>query len=215
MTFKELDTKEKIEHIWEYYRLRIFMIIFLVFVGISIIYTIFIKPHPNLYCGIAMYDQFISIDDTEAMTDELNTKFNLNTKEYTVEIQSFYTDQNDVMVEAELNQKFNTYIYASQFNLLLGNEEDTNTFISSEYVAALDDYLSDDEIAELDEQGLVLYALDPYSNEIKPMAVKLVNSALISKYNLYTDSDCYISFVPMPDEYTENTISVFKEFLKQ
>lgn len=215
MTFKELDTKGKIEHIWEYYRLRIFMIIFLVFVGISIIYTIFIKPHPNLYCGIAMYDQFISIDDTEAMTDELNTKFNLNTKEYTVEIQSFYTDQNDVMVEAELNQKFNTYIYASQFNLLLGNEEDTNTFISSEYVAALDDYLSDDEIAELDEQGLVLYALDPYSNETKPMAVKLVNSALISKYNLYTDSDCYISFVPMPDEYTENTISVFKEFLKQ
>lgn len=215
MTFKELDTRGKLEHIWEYYRLRIFMIIFVICVVISFIYAIFVKPHPDLYCGIAIYDQFISIDDTELMISELNTKFNLNEREYTFDVQSFYTDQSDVMVEAELNQKFNTYIYASQFNLLLGDEEDTNTFISSEYVSSLDDYLSDDEIAELDEQGLVLYALDPYSNETKPMAVKLVNSALISKYNLYTDSDCYISFVPMPDEYTENTISVFKEFLKQ
>lgn len=215
MKFKELDTKGKIEHIWEYYRLRIFMIIFLVCVGISIIYTIFIKPHPNLYCGIAMYDQFMSISDIEAMTNELNTKFNLNNKEYTVEIQSFYTDQNDVMVEAELNQKFNTYIYASQFNILLGNKENTNTFISSEYVAPLSDYLTNDEIKAYDEKGLVLYALDPYSNQTKPMAIKLENSAILNKYNIYQDKDCYLSFVPMPAEYKENTIKAFNEYIKQ
>lgn len=215
MTFKELDTKGKIEHIWEYYRLRIFMIIFLVSVGISMIYTIFIKPHPNLYCGIAMYDQFISIADTEAMTNELNTKFNLDNREYTVDIQSFYTDQSDVMVEAELNQKFNTYIYASQFNILLSDKENTNTFISSEYVAPLSDYLTEDEIKAYDEKGLVEYSLDPYSNQTKPMAIKLQNSALLKKYNLYQGRDCYLSFVPMPPEYKENTIKVFKEFLNQ
>ena len=213
MTFKELDTKGKIEHIWEYYRLRIFMIIFLICVGISIIYSIFIKPHPDLYCGVAMYDQFISIKDNEAIIDELNSKFNLDGKEYTVDIQSFYTDQNDVMVEAELNQKFNTYIYASLFNILLGDEEDTNTFIKSEYVTPLSDYLTEEEIKAYDEKRLVLYALDPYSKQTKPMAIKLQNSALLNKYGLYQDRECYLSFVPMPDEYTENTITVFREFL--
>lgn len=215
MTFKELDTKEKIEHIWEYYRLRIFMIIFLLFVGISVIYSIFIKPHPDLYCGIAIYDQFISITDTESMINELNNKFNIDSKEYTVDIQSFYTDQEDVMVEAQLNEKFNTYIYASQFNILLGDKEDTDTFIASEYVAPLSDYLTEDEIRAYDSKGLVEYALDPYSNQNKPMAIKLQNSALLKKYNLYQDRDCYLSFVPMPEEYNENTIKTFKEFLNQ
>ncbi len=215
MTFKELDTKGKIEHIWEYYRLRIFMIIFLIFVGISVIYAIFVKPHPDLFCGIAMYDQFISIADNESMINELNNKFNLDGKEYTVDIQSFYNDSDDVMIEAQLNEKFNTYIYASQFNILLGDKEDTDVFISSEYVAPLSDYLTDEEIKEYDAMGLVEYALDPYSNQTKPMAIKLQNSAILNKYSLYQDRECYLSFVPMPKEYNENTIKVFKEFLNQ
>lgn len=215
MTFKELNTKGKIEHIWEYYRLRIFMTIFALFVGISMIYAIFIKPHPDLYCGIAMYDQFISIEDNKKIVNELNTQFGLDGKEYTVDIQSFYTDESDVMVEAQLNTKFNTYIYASQFNILLGDKEDTNTFIASEYVAPLSDYLTDDEIKSYDAKGLVVYSLDPYSNQTKPMAIKLQNSAILKKYNLYQDRDCYLSFVPMPEEYNENTTKVFKEFLNQ
>lgn len=213
MTYKDLNTKGKIEHIWEYYKLRIFMILFLIGIGISLIYSIFIKPHPDLYCGIAMYDQFVSIADINKLTDELNKKFNLNKREYSVELQSFFSDDTDVMVEAELNQKFNTYIYASQFHLLLGDEEDTKTFVSSEYMAPLSDYLSNDKIAELDSQGKILYALDPYSNQTKPMAINIKDSAILKKYNLYQDRDCYIGFVPMPDN-EDHTLNVLQTFME-
>lgn len=214
MTFKELDTKGKIEHIWEYYRLRIFMIIFLICVGISFIYIIFIKPHPDLYCGIAMYNQFISMDGIETITDDLDTKFNLDPNEYTVDIQSFYSDGSDVMIEAQLNQKFNTYIYASQFHLLLSDKENIETFISSEYMTALSDYLSQEEIAELDSQGIVLYALNPYTNKNEPMAVDISDSALLKKYDLYQETGCYIGFVPMPDN-GDHTLNVFNAFMEK
>ncbi len=214
MTFKELDTRGKIEHIWEYYRLRIFMIGFCIIAGISLIYTIFIKPHPQTYCGLAMYDQFISMADIETMTDELNTMFSLNTDEYTVDVQSFYSDGTDVMVEAQLNEKFNTYIFASQFNLLFGTEEDTNTFIESTYVAPLSDYLSAEEIAQYDAKGLVLYATDPYSSKVMPMALNIKDSKMLKKYGLYEGRECYISFVPMPEETKENTINVFRKFVE-
>lgn len=214
MTFKELDTKGKIEHIWEYYRLRIFMIIFLACVAISFIYTIFIKPHPDLYCGVAMYNQFISMDDIETITDELDTRFNLNPDEYTVDIQSFYNDGSDVMVEAQLNQKFNTYIYASQFHLLLSDKENIETFISAEYMTSLSDYLSQEQIAELDSQGKILYAINPYTNKNEPMAVDISDSAFLKKYDLYQETGCYMGFVPMPDN-GDHTLNVFNALMEK
>lgn len=208
MTFKELSTKEKLEHIWEYYRLRIFVIICLFCIGISIIYAVFLRPHPDLYCGIAVYDQFISIEDTKKMISELNSTLGLDETKYTTDVQTFYTDEADVMVEAELNQKFNTYIYASLFNILLGDKEDTQTFISSEYVTPLSDYLTDEQLKEYDSSGLLLYANDPYDNQTKAMALK-IDSTFLKNYNLYDGRECYLSFVPMPAEYKENTIKTF------
>ncbi len=213
MTFKDLDTRGKIEHIWEYYRWKIILIIFLICVGISIFYTIFIKPHPDLYCGVAMYNQFISTSDIDTITDEFNTKFDLNPDELTVDIQSFYSDDNDVTIEAQLNQKFNTYIYASQFHLLLSDKENIETFIAAEYMTSLSDYLSQEEIAELDSQGKILYAINPYTNQNEPMAVDISDSALLKKYNLYQETGCYIGFVPMPDN-GDHTLNVFNAIIE-
>ena len=213
MTFRDLDTKGKIEHIWEYYRLRIFMIVFLICVAISFIYVIFIKPHPDLYCGVAVYDQFMSMEDIDNMTAELDGRFGLDPDKYTVDIQSFYTDNTDVMVEAQLNQKFNTYIYASQFHLLLSNKDNIETFIQAEYMTSLTDFLTADEISALDTQGRIHYAQNPHTGKHDPMAVDISTSSLLNKYGLYQDEKCYIGFVPMPDN-SEHTMNVFNAFLE-
>lgn len=213
MTFKDLDTKGKIEHIWEYYKLKIFVVIFFIGVIVSLIYTVFIKPHPDLYCGIAMYDQFVSIEDTKALVNELNTKFNLDPKKYTTDIQSFYTDSTDPLTMAELNQKFNTYIYNSQFHLLMSDKDKVEMFISAEYMTPLSDYMSQDEISALDKEEKILYALDPASGQNKPMAIDISDSPLLKKYNLYQNKNCYVGFVPMPDndDRTTNILNAFME----
>ena len=190
------------------------MVIFVIGIIASLIYTIFIKPHPDLYCGVAMYDQFLSIEDIESLTSELNTKFNLDPKKYTVDIESFYADSTDVMVEAELNQKFNTYIYNAQFHLLMSDKEKVQMFIDAEYMTPLSDYLSQNIINKLDKEGRIVYANDPYSKENKPMAIDISNSALLKKYNLYQGKSCYIGFVPMPDN-NDKTLNVLNAFLAE
>ncbi len=209
MTFKELDGKAKLEHIWIYYKLRIFMICFLIIAGISIIYTVFIKPHPGNYCGIAMYGQFLSMADDDAITDEINTRLALDPKKDTVEVESFFTDDADVMVEAQLNQKFNTYLYASQFHMIMADKEYTDTFIASGYYESMTDYLTEEEIKAFDEKGLLYYAYDPETGTEKPLAVKLSNSALLKKYGLYQDKESFVGFVIMPEEFKESTVKTF------
>ena len=154
------------------------------------------------------------MEDIESLTSELNTEFNLDPKKYTVDVESFYADSTDVMVEAELNQKFNTYIYNAQFHLLMSDKEKVQMFIDAEYMTPLSDYLSQDVINKLDNEGRIMYAIDPYSKENKPMAIDISKSSLLKKYNLYQDKGCYIGFVPMPDN-GDRTLNVLNAFLEE
>lgn len=215
MTFKELDRKGKLEHIWIYYKLRIFMIGFLIIAGLSLIYTMFVKPHPDNYCGIAMYGQFLSMADDDALTGELNSLLELDARKNTVEIECFYSDETDIMVEAELNQKFNTYLYASQFNMIMADSEYTNTFIEAGYYVPLEKYIGAEAVKKYEDKGLILYGPDPETGNLVPIAVKLSDSALLKKYNLYQDKDSYVGFVVMPEEYRESTVKTFNLFLAE
>lgn len=89
------------------------------------IYNVYKNSDTN-FCGVAIYGQFLSALNTDKMTADLNKELNL--PEHTsVQLQDFYSDSTDVMVEANLNQKFNTYVYALEFHLLLSNAENTKT----------------------------------------------------------------------------------------
>ncbi len=215
MTFKELDFKAKLEHIWIYYKLKIFMIGFLIIAGLSLIYTMFVKPHPNNYCGIAMYGQFLSMADDDALTGEIDKLLGLDTNKNTVEIECFYSDEADVMIEAELNQKFNTYLYASQFNMIMADREFTDKFIASGYYVPLEKYIGSEAVKTFEDKGLVLYGPDPDTKENVPIAVKLSNSALLKKYDLYQGKDSYVGFVIMPEEYKESTVSTFNVIMAE
>ena len=127
MTFKDLSKKKKLEYIWDYYKLHIIGTILAVLAISSLIYTMFIRIPDTNFCGVAIYGQFLSALNTDKMTADLNKELNL--PEHTsVQLQNFYSDSTDVMVEADLNQKFNTYVYALEFHLLLSNAENTKNF---------------------------------------------------------------------------------------
>lgn len=204
MTFKDLSKKKKFEYIWDYYKLHIIGTILAVLALSSLIYTMFIRIPDTNFCGVAIYGQFLSALNTDKMTADLNKELNL--PEHTsVQLQDFYSDSTDVMVEADLNQKFNTYVYALEFHLLLSNAENTKNFTQVEYTTPITDYLSDEKVNELRKKGLVLDAKDPETGELKPYGINLKNSKILKKYNLFQNDTPYISFVPIVDN-TENTL---------
>lgn len=172
MTFKDLSKKKKFEYIWDYYKLHIIGTILAVLALSSLIYTMFIRIPDTNFCGVAIYGQFLSALNTDKMTADLNKELNL--PEHTsVQLQDFYSDSTDVMVEADLNQKFNTYVYALEFHLLLSNAENTKNFTQVEYTTPITDYLSDEKVNELRKKGLVLDAKDPETGELKPYGINL------------------------------------------
>lgn len=213
MTFKDLSKKKKLEYIWDYYKLHIIGTILAVLALSSLIYTMFIRIPDTNFCGVAIYGQFLSALNTDKMTADLNKELNL--PEHTsVQLQNFYSDSTDVMVEAVLNQKFNTYVYALEFHLLLSNAENTKNFTQVEYTTPITDYLSDEKVNELRKKGLVLDAKDPETGELKPYGISLKNSKILKKYNLFQNDTPYISFVPIVDN-TENTLKTLDILMEE
>lgn len=213
MTFKDLSKKKKLEYIWDYYKLHIIGTILAVLALSSLIYTMFIRIPDTNFCGVAIYGQFLSALNTDKMTADLNKELNL--PEHTsVQLQDFYSDSTDVMVEADLNQKFNTYVYALEFHLLLSNAENTQNFTQVEYTTPITDYLSDEKVNELRKKGLVLDAKDPETGELKPYGISLKNSKILKKYNLFQNDTPYISFVPIVDN-TENTLKTLDILMEE
>lgn len=213
MTFKDLSKKKKLEYIWDYYKLHIIGTILAVLALSSLVYTMFIRVPDTNFCGVAIYGQFLSALNTDKMTADLNEELNL--PEHTsVQLQNFYSDSTDVMVEAALNQKFNTYVYALEFHLLLSNAENTKNFTQVEYTTPITDYLSDEKVNELRKKGLVLDAKDPETGELKPYGISLKNSKILKKYNLFQNDTPYISFVPIVDN-TENTLKALDILMEE
>ena len=213
MTFKDLSKKKKIEYIWDYYKLQIIGTIIALLALSSLIYTMFIRVPDTNFCGVAIYGQFLSALNTDKMTADINKELNL--PEHTsVQLQNFYSDSTDVMVEADLNQKFNTYVYALEFHLLLSNAENTKNFTQVEYTTPITDYLSEEKVNELRKKGLVLDAKDPETGELKPYGISLKNSKILKKYNLFQNDTPYVSFVPIVDN-TENTLKTLNILMEE
>lgn len=213
MTFKDLSKKKKLEYIWDYYKLHIIGTILAVLALSSLVYTMFIRVPDTNFCGVAIYGQFLSALNTDKMTADLNKELNL--PEHTsVQLQNFYSDSTDVMVEADLNQKFNTYVYALEFHLLLSNAENTKNFTQVEYTTPITDYLSDEKVNELRKKGLVLDIKDHETGELKPYGISLKDSKILKKYNLFQNDTPYISFVPIVDN-TENTLKTLDILMEE
>jgi hypothetical protein len=212
MTFKDLSFKKKLEHIWEYYRWLILGVLFVLIAGTSIAATI-LTPKPDNYAGIAVYRTHITQEQTDGLTADLNSALSIGTDK-SVTITNYYFDSTDSVFNNDMEQKFITYLYSLELHLVAANQEDTEMFIDSEYIAPLTDYLSEDELNELDAKGMVLYHTDPLDNTEKPFAVNIDSSALLNKYNIFTtEESAYLSVIPI-EGYQDNTKAVIRELLK-
>lgn len=225
MQFKDLNNKEKFEHIVYYYKWHIVLGIIGILCVISLIYTMFFKPPIENYCGIAMYGQFLSFDTEDNIQQELADLVEAP-ENYRVSVDSYYSDEDDPTVESDLNQKFNTYLFANQYQLVITNEDyikgfydekndqDVAGLAESEALYPLAAYFTNEQIEELKNKYGLIYAVNPETGKEDAFGICLKNSAILDKYELFKDKTPYIAFVPQPSEYTEKTMKTLQQFLK-
>lgn len=213
MNFKDLNRQEKIEHIIYYYKWHIVLAIVGVLCAISLVYTIFIREPIENYNGIAVYGEFLSFDKENAIQQELADLVNAP-ENYRVLVDCYYSDENDPTVESNLFQKFNTYLYANQYQLIISNKENIETFAQNEILYPMAAYLTKEDIAEYEKNYEILYTKNPETGRDDAFGIKLDNSALLKKYDIFQRETPYIAFVPQPSEYTERTFNTLEQFLK-
>jgi hypothetical protein len=201
MTFKELTLPKKLEHIWEYYKWVILGVLFVIIAGGSLFYTMVLKPQPEYYAGLAIYRPHVSIEANDGLTADLDAALSLG-DDQTVNITNFYFMDDDSLFNNDMEQKFITYLYSLELNVVAATKSDFELFVESEYVAPLTDYYSEDELSTLDKSGLLMYETDPLDNTEKPFGINLKSSALMNKYAVFADEeeDAFACIVPVHDE---------------
>lgn len=214
MNFKDLTFKKKLEHIWEYYRLMIFGVLFVVIAGGSLVYLMFIKEKPVNYAGVGIYNSYISDEKSAELTNRLNKALSL-TSPNTVTVSDYYFDENDELFNVDMEQKFVTYLFSLEMHTVAAPKADMEAFVQAEYIAPLTDYYTEEELAKIEDR--LIYLPDPLeNNKEKPFAISLEDSALCSSIGIFDncpEPDPCIGIIPV-EGFKDNIRAVVNELTK-
>ncbi len=215
MTFKDLTFKKKVEHIWEYYKWLILGVIFVTFVGGSMVYAMAIKPKTVNYAGIAVYGTHLPMENIDKLTNEINQSLGLS-EPNSVTVTNYFFQEGDDLFNVDVERKFITYLYSLETHVITAMESDMKTFIESEYVAPLSDYLTQEELDTLNKEGRVIYMTDPLDGKEKPFAINIDNSRIFDEFQVFEgeEQSSYIGIVPVKD-YDENIKAVVREIIEE
>lgn len=217
MEFKDLDFKHKLEHIWEYYKIPIFGTIFAVIVVISLFDHWVLHPDPELYCGIAVYGPHVESEKLTAL-DDLLTQKNVEpgVNEAVITTNFFFTPNGDDSVQdADMLDKFYTYLFTMQVNLFIANKEDLESCVKAEYVNPINKLISKEKLAEFDEKGYVLYTEATENKETLPYGIALTDSKLLKSFGILQDDTYYLAYIPSDDNIKkENTLKTAELLLE-
>lgn len=192
---KEMTFKEKVDHIWTYYKWHFLVIVCVGAILIGLLYGIF-APRPKLHIGGVQCNMELS---TEGF-DYLNKVFQqdvLGEKKGKTELRTFwfygeYTV--DAMTDTyKAHSSVTAYVENKQLDYMLTDMYSFKYFAGDRLLLDLRKVLSDEELAELDAQGLILYedALD--GGEPVPRAINIVDTPFIKENSDATE--CYLVFI--------------------
>lgn len=144
MTFSDMNRKEKIEHIWEYYKLQIFVGLFTVFVIGSLLNLYIINPAPDTILDISVRAGYYDYDAGTLMAEELTNYIVAEGENEVVAVEFLQVgsdiDANTMMAsEAKFVAKFEI----DQIDLLLMNAEAYNKMLDHEVLTDIDVMCSD------------------------------------------------------------------------
>jgi len=184
--FKKMPFKKKAEHIWEYYRVNIFLVIFALVLTGSLINAVFINPAPKTYAGIAFYDNYINSDIINQLNDSFSQRFVPEGENLQVKFSSYYDSEQDPTIAVDMAQKFEMLLYARELDIIItGKNEKTGQdyfsgFAQQGIIAPLDKVFSKEELEDFKKKGVLLYCLDAEGNE-KPFGISTKNTSSVLK----------------------------------
>ncbi|WP_113674248.1 hypothetical protein [Vallitalea guaymasensis] len=153
--FKELKRKEKVEYIWEYYKLHIFAGIFVLIVIGSFLNIWVFNPPPKSAVSVNFVGSSIFADNTEPLEKELNpiivTEEMGNKKVF---INTYIFGMKDPQMQMATQTKFIANISARELDVLILDKEQFDSLVLQGSMLPLDQVFSEDELGKLTDRLL-------------------------------------------------------------
>ncbi len=195
--FKQMTPKEKISHIWEYYRLHIIGgLAFLIFAG-GLINSIFINPPKSPYVSFAFLGDFIPEERLSAFIQDLDSGLEFNRDKLEVAYNNFYTSDSDPQASMAMGQRLYAMIAAKDIDFFVCDRSETQALYQNQFLMPLNSLFTPEEL-----EGLTLFTIDgsSYAIHIKD-----------TRFNKYLESPNFDLCIVSNSERTEAVKAVVKE----
>ncbi len=195
--FKNMTAKEKIEHIWEYYKLHIFSVIFIIAALSVLINNYIINPPPDIYCNIAIYSDSVSSDTADRLVYEITPEdVNLENINQQIVAASYYVPESEPEIANQLQIKFQTLSMANMLDIIIADEHSFRKLIEQGFIIELSEVFTTDELNILnDDKILFNYTFD---DKVQNFAygINLKNTDTVLKNNdNYKNGNRYVGVI--------------------
>lgn len=210
--FKNMTTKEKIEHIWEYYKLHIFSVIFIIAALSVLINNYIINPPPDIYCHIAIYSDSINSDTIDNLVDEITPEdVNLENTNQQIVVASYYAPENEPEISSQLQIKFQTLSMANMLDIVIADEYSFKRLTEQGFITELSEVFTSDELNILNNNKILLnYRFnDKGQNFAYGINLKNTNTVLKSNDN-YKNGNRYIGVIRNSEKKENSKKIIFK-----
>ena len=184
--FKQMPFNKKVEHIWQYYRVPIFLIVFFTVLVGWLINDIFINPAPRTYTGVAFYDNYVNNEITSGLRDSFTEKYVPEGENLQVKFSSYYDVESDPTVAVDMAQKFEMLLYAKEIDIIVtGKNPKTEydyftQFAKDGLLAPLDVIYTKEELEQFEKDGILAYCKDGNGVD-RPFGLSMKNVTSVLK----------------------------------
>ncbi len=210
-TFQEMTVREKIEHIWEYYKLAVFGII----AGVALIIYIIMKilnPDPDVILGVTLVNSYSRMTgESENIFEQYLLDNGYNPEEETISVnESLYISEGG-MGQSDMAslQALMAWTSVGEIDILAGDENVMNMLGNSGGLLEMEEVLTP---AQMEQYGDRLYTTkDPETGQEYVCALKLPEGNLLNKAGYYS-GDVWVG-IPSTSKRQELAIKIFNYIL--
>jgi hypothetical protein len=193
---KQRPFKERFAYFWDYYKWYVIGGTLAVIFAVSLVRTVFFGKDTALYVAWINFAGFGTGD--EEVHDPLLAYLEeqgLDTDKYDIIMDSTIVMSNTEMTEESVtgSQKLAAYIAAKQLDSMVAGYTMFMTHAYQDLFLPLSDYMSEEEIAALDEQGLLFYIDTDVLEAITTTETVVFDDAYLSALPDPTDPDSMTS----------------------
>ena len=192
---KGMTWKEKAEHIWEYYRYMLLAALCVLMIVGGLLWGM-IVPQPELHIGGAQCNMELTIEGYDYLTGDFQRDvLGKEDGQSTLSTFWFYGEYTVDTVEDNYgaHNSVTAYVETQKLDYMLVDLFSFRYFAGDRLFMDLRQILTEEELAELDAQDLLLYEEDVTTGQKTPTAINIVNTALIQQQSEATE--CYLVFI--------------------